>query len=107
MKIKYIHNRLVILSFAIFLLVSGSCKHGDPFDLFSPDFEVDVLLPAEGFGNRSFVDMIYKGVEEANLTFIFKVNYIVSVSFEKGVEWIKNIPKPVMPFQIRCWPITS
>jgi basic membrane protein A len=92
MNMKYIRNRFVILSIAIFLLVSASCKRDDPFDLFSPDFEVDVLLPAEGFGDRSFVDIVYKGVEEANLTFNFKVNYIVPASYDKGAEWIKNIP---------------
>ena len=92
MNNRCIYNWQVFLGVALFLLFSASCKRDDPFDLFSPDFEVDVLLPVEGFGDRGFVDIVYKGVEEANLTFNFKVNYIVPSSLDKGAEWIKNIP---------------
>jgi basic membrane protein A len=80
------------LIFMVLTLVFISCQKEDSSDWFTAEFEVNVLLPAEGLGDRSFVDVVYTGVEEATKDFNFKVNYIVPENNEKGEEWIKNIP---------------
>ncbi|MDD4190233.1 MAG: BMP family ABC transporter substrate-binding protein [Mangrovibacterium sp.] len=75
------------------LIVLNSCQKEDEFELFTPNLVVNVLLPSEGLGDRSFIDVVYKGVEEATKDFNFSVNYIIPESLEKGEEWIKNIPR--------------
>jgi basic membrane lipoprotein Med (substrate-binding protein (PBP1-ABC) superfamily) len=60
--------------------------------MYEPEFEVNVLLPINGIGDRSFVDIIYVGVEEANQIYKFKVNYITPETISKGSTWIGNIP---------------
>lgn len=73
-------------------LLAGACSHkADPL-LFDPDFEVFALLPAEGLGDRSFVDVIYEGIEFARYNFNFRVHYIIPDSLEAGEEWIAHIP---------------
>ncbi len=77
---------------ALFLfLLPCSCQEEAPLT-FSPDFEVFVLLPAEGLGDRSFADVVYKGVEAAAREYHFKVNYIIPETLEKGETWIEQIP---------------
>jgi len=73
------------------LLLLNSCQE-EEFELFTPNKVVNVLLPAEGLGDRSFIDVVYKGVEEATKDFDFRVNYIIPESLEMGEEWITNIP---------------
>lgn len=76
----------------LFLLVFVSCRQ-DVSDLFVPEFEVYVLLPSEGLGDRSFADVIYEGVEAAALEYNFKVNYIVPENQEAADKWIAGIPE--------------
>lgn len=76
----------------LYLLIVTSCKKETDFEVFNPEFEVFVLLPAEGIGDRSFVDIVYEGVEEARLDFNFRVNYIIPENLEKANEWIQNLP---------------
>jgi basic membrane protein A len=77
----------------LFLLILTNCKKESDFEIFNPDFEVFVLLPAEGLGDRSFVDIVYEGVETALIDFNFKVDYIIPENLEKANEWIKNLPQ--------------
>ncbi len=75
----------------LFLLGLWSCTKEEVL-LFKPDFEVFVLLPAEGLGDRSFADVVYEGVEAATSDFNFKVNYIIPDNQEAGDAWIARIP---------------
>lgn len=84
--------RLRIFPLFILLLFVASCNKKEGFLLYEPKFEVNLLLPVNGLGDRSFVDIIYMGVEEANKTIPFKVNYIVPENVAMGEAWIKNIP---------------
>jgi basic membrane lipoprotein Med (substrate-binding protein (PBP1-ABC) superfamily) len=81
----------ILISIA-FTLLLVSCNKEDASDWLTTEFEVNVLLPTEGLGDRSFVDVVYEGVEEATKDLNFSVNYIVPENFEKGEAWIKNIP---------------
>jgi basic membrane protein A len=62
-------------------------------EVFDPDFEVYAVLPAEGLGDRSFVDVLYEGIEVAKTQFNFRVRYIIPDSLEAGREWISGIPR--------------
>lgn len=85
------NSRIYIsLLLAIFLT---ACNKDSTFDIFDPDFEVFVLLPSEGLGDRSFADVIYEGVETTSEDFNFSINYIIPESLMKGEEWISNIPQ--------------
>jgi len=55
---------------------------------FHPLFKVNVLLPSEGLGDRSFVDEVYEGVELAAQEIRFEVNYIIPESIESGSFWL-------------------
>jgi basic membrane lipoprotein Med (substrate-binding protein (PBP1-ABC) superfamily) len=76
-----------------FLLLPWLCYgcENDDNEFFSPDFEVFVLLPAEGLGDRSFVDNIYAAIEEVKLNTNIKVNYIIPESLEKGEAWVNQM----------------
>jgi basic membrane protein A len=84
--------KIGISFFILVTLALVSCHKEEAYDLFTPNFEITVLLPSEGIGDRSFVDVVYTGVEEATKDFDFSVKYIVPENLEKGEQWIKNIP---------------
>ena len=84
--------KISILIFITLTFVLASCNKEDASDWFTTEFEVNVLLPTEGLGDRSFVDVVYEGVEKAAKDINFNVNYIVPENLSKGEEWIKNIP---------------
>ena len=78
----------------LFLLVvfTGACSP-EQEGLFDPDFEVYALLPAEGLGDRSFVDVVYEGIEVAKKDFNFRIQYIIPDSVAAGEDWIAEIPE--------------
>lgn len=80
----------IFLCFFLLMIVAG-CNEEDS-GVFNPSFGVYVLLPAEGLGDRSFVDVVYEGVETAVPDFNFRVEYVIPETLEKGEEWIRNIP---------------
>jgi basic membrane protein A len=84
--------KIRILLFLIVSLALVSCQKEDVYELFNPNFEINVLLPSEGLGDRSFIDLVYTGVEAATKDLDFSVKYIVPENLGKGEEWIKNIP---------------
>ncbi len=84
-------KQFIYITGLFLFFLSGSCQKEESL-IFSPDFEVFVLLPAEGLGDRSFADVVYEGVEAAALDYNFKVNYIIPETFEKGETWIEQIP---------------
>lgn len=79
------------LALLIILLLSA-CSKEPILNIFKPDFEVFVLLPAEGLGDRSFVDISYEGVERATFDFNFRVNYVIPEDLDEADIWIKNLP---------------
>ncbi|MGQ1889682.1 BMP family ABC transporter substrate-binding protein [Thermophagus sp. OGC60D27] len=80
---------LAILCFLV--LAVSACKKEDELSEFVPEFEVFVLFPTEGIGDRSFVDGVYEGIEKTVQTVNFKVNYIIPDSLEAGEQWIQDI----------------
>lgn len=77
-----------------FIIVAASaCNKDDELYNFVPEFEVFVLFPTEGIGDRSFVDGVYEGIEKTTQHFNFKVNYIIPDSLEAGNHWISRIPE--------------
>jgi len=80
-----------IIVFLMALIVG--CNEDSEFDIFKPNFEVYVLLPDGGLGDRSFADIIYEGVESSKTDFDFSVNYIIPDDITGGEEWIGNIPQ--------------
>ncbi len=81
-------KRLIFLAIIIVLL-TGSCSETESL-LFEPSYSLYVLLPTQGFGDRSFVDDIYEGVETAALEVNFEVHYIVPETVEEGGVWLSN-----------------
>ena len=61
--------------------------------IFEPDFDVYALLPAEGLGDRSFVDVLYEGLEQAKNTYNFRIRYVIPDSLQEGFDWISGIPR--------------
>ena len=82
-------------SVRIFLLLiavlAGACSR-DGTGLFDPDFEVYALLPVEGLGDRSFVDVVFEGIEVAKKDFNFRIKYVIPDSLAAGENWIAGIP---------------
>lgn len=78
---------LIVLLFFFFT----ACNKESVIENFEPEFEVFVLLPVEGIGDRGFIDIIYEGVETAFLDYKFRVNYITPENLEKANVWIKNL----------------
>lgn len=68
-----------------------ACSKEPIIEFYEPEFEVFVLLPVEGIGDRGFIDIIYEGVETAFLDYEFRVNYIIPENLEKADVWIKNL----------------
>jgi len=75
----------------ILIFLSTACSKEIIIKSFEPEFEVFVLLPAEGIGDRSFVDIVYEGVETAFIDFNFRVNYIIPDNLEEADQWIKAL----------------
>ncbi len=73
-------------------MMAAACSPDDE-GLFDPDFEVYALLPVEGLGDRSFVDVVYEGIEVAKKDFNFRIQYIIPDSLAAGEEWISHIPQ--------------
>lgn len=73
------------------LVLFYSCNSEEGIIEFSPTFEVYALLPTEGVGDQSFVDIAYRGIESAKQDFNFIANYIIPNSLEEGEEWLVNI----------------
>ena len=86
-QVKRTYYLLLLLS-----LMQVRCSREFVEDIFLPDFEVFVVLPAEGLGDRSFVDAIYEGVESAKKDFDFSVSYLIPESLSEGEQWIEQIP---------------
>lgn len=80
--------RLFLFCLLVFLT---SCSDKNTVDNFNPGFEVYVLFPSEGLGDRGFVDAIYEGVEAAELEYSFILHYIVPETLEQGLNWIHQI----------------
>ena len=76
----------------ILIFLSTACSKETIIESFEAEFEVFVLLPVEGIGDRSFVDVVYEGVETAFLDYNFRVNYIIPEDLEIADEWIKDLP---------------
>lgn len=83
-------KRIFILTLLSVILFG--CNNEFMEEIFHPKFEVFVVLPAEGLGDRSFVDAIYEGVESAKEDFDFSVSYIIPEDIVAGEKWIKQIP---------------
>lgn len=83
--------KVYIIVFLMALIVG--CNQNSEFDIFKPNFEVYVLLPDGGLGDRSFADIIYEGVETSKNDFDFSINYIIPDDIAEGEEWIENIPQ--------------
>jgi len=83
---KYKAYLIVLLIF-----LSTACSKEPIIDSYEPEFEVFVLLPAEGIGDRSFVDIVYEGVETAFVDFNFRVNYIVPEDIDEAESWINAL----------------
>jgi len=81
-------KRIIFLSIII-VFVTASCSETESL-LFEPSYSLYVLLPTQGFGDRSFVDDIYEGVEAAALEVNFEVDYIVPETIEEGGVWLSN-----------------
>ncbi len=81
-------RRLIFLTIIIVFLAS-SCTETESL-FFEPSYSLYVLLPTQGFGDRSFVDDIYEGVEAAALEVNFEVDYIVPETIEEGGVWLSN-----------------
>jgi basic membrane lipoprotein Med (substrate-binding protein (PBP1-ABC) superfamily) len=77
----------------IFLLIMASCDKTIDIEPFTPAFEVYALFPASGFGDRSYMDLVYEGIEKAAVDQEFKINYVVPESTDAGIEWIAGIPE--------------
>lgn len=75
----------------ILLLFLISCDKTSDIEPFNPAFEVYALFPFSGFGDRSYMDRIYQGIEEAALDHEFKINYVVPETTEAGIKWIEGI----------------
>ena len=76
----------------LFIMLAGACSK-DGSGMFDPDFEVYALLPAEGLGDRSFVDVVYEGIEVAKNDFRFSIKYVIPDSLAAGEDWIARIPR--------------
>lgn len=83
------HKAYLIL---LLVFLSTACSKEFIIESCESEFEVFVLLPAEGLGDRSFVDIVYEGVETAFVDFNFRVNYIIPEDLEEADVWIKNLP---------------
>ncbi|MEZ5104629.1 MAG: BMP family ABC transporter substrate-binding protein [Draconibacterium sp.] len=68
----------------------SSCSKNKESLTFEPSYSLYVLLPTQGFGDRSFVDDIYEGVEAAALNVNFEVDYIVPETLEEAGQWLSN-----------------
>lgn len=75
----------------ILSLFLASCDKTGEIEPFNPVFEVYALFPSSGFGDRSYMDLVYEGIEEAALDQEFKINYVIPESTEDGIEWIAGI----------------
>ncbi len=75
----------------LIILFFSACKKEPVIQIYKPDFEVFVLLPVEGLGDRSFVDITYEGVETAFIDFKFRVNYIVPKNLDEAKSWINAL----------------
>ncbi|MFH0761044.1 MAG: BMP family ABC transporter substrate-binding protein [Bacteroidota bacterium] len=76
----------------LLVMLTGACS-SEQEGLFDPDFEVYAVLPAEGLGDRSFVDVVYEGIEVAKKDFNFSVRYVIPDSLAAGEDWIAHIPE--------------
>ncbi len=72
----------------LIIFLSTACSKEIIVESFEPEFEVFVLLPVEGIGDRSFVDIVYEGVETAYLDYNFRVNYIIPDDLDEADRWI-------------------
>lgn len=70
-------------------MLASACSQ---FEEFEPEFDVYVLLPAEGLGDRSFADRVYEGTEFAISNSTARVSYIIPESFDDAQNWIRDIP---------------
>jgi len=86
-----VKRSLAILFFII--VVASGCNNEEDLYKLVPEFEVFVLFPSEGIGDRSFVDGVYEGIEKTTHQFNFRVNYIIPDSLEAGKQWISRIPE--------------
>lgn len=84
--------RIFLISTLMFFVLACNKESGEsPNDSgFHPLFQVKVLFPSQGLGDRSFVDDVYEAVELAAQDFSFEVEYIVPPTIEEGATWLKD-----------------
>jgi basic membrane lipoprotein Med (substrate-binding protein (PBP1-ABC) superfamily) len=83
-------KRVTLPLLLLFFMVA--CDKTGDIEPFAPAFEVYALFPPSGFGDRSYMDLVYEGIETAASDQEFTINYIIPESTGAGMEWIAGIP---------------